>query len=59
MVDIEFVEKFPRVVPLEELKNTPELGEMLVIKRGQRLSVQPVEPAHFKVVRTRGRQPAG
>lgn len=42
-----FVEKFPRMVPLKELKEDEDLEEMLVIKRGQRLSVQPVDKKHF------------
>ena len=45
-----FVAKFPRMVPLEALKSDPELEEMLVVRRGQRLSIQPVEPEHFKRV---------
>jgi predicted RNA-binding protein with PUA-like domain len=50
MVDVEFVEKFPNVVTLEELKANPALEGMLVIRRGMRLSVQPVEKAHFEEV---------
>lgn len=50
MVDVEFVEKFPRLVTLEELKKHPALKEMLVIRRGMRLSVQPVEETHFRRV---------
>jgi predicted RNA-binding protein with PUA-like domain len=46
-VEVEFVEKFPRMVTLDELKLDPALAEMLVIKRGQRLSVQPVAREHF------------
>ena len=42
MVDIRFVEKFPTVVSLETLKATPGLANMMVTKRGMRLSVQPV-----------------
>lgn len=56
MVDIEFVERFARTVPLDELKATPELEGMLVTRRGQRLSVQPVEPPHFTCVRRLGRR---
>jgi predicted RNA-binding protein with PUA-like domain len=56
MVDLEFVERFPRVVPLAELKADPKLTGMLVTKRGMRLSVQPVEKEHFQVVRRRGRK---
>jgi predicted RNA-binding protein with PUA-like domain len=47
MVDVEFVEKFDQVLPLETLKNDPKLGKMLVVQKGQRLSVQPVERTHF------------
>lgn len=46
MVDIAFVEKLPRVVPLSEMKADPALDEMLVTGKS-RLSVQPVEQHHF------------
>ena len=49
-VDVEFVEKFKRLVPLEELKADKKLQGMLVLKRGMRLSVQPVSEAHFQEV---------
>lgn len=55
MVDIKFVERFPEIVPLETLKRTPGLEEMMVIQRGSRLSVQPVTKAEFEIVRTLGR----
>jgi predicted RNA-binding protein with PUA-like domain len=55
MVDIEFVERFPQVVPLDTLRSRPELKDLLVIKRGMRLSVQPVEPAHYKAIVRLGR----
>lgn len=47
MVDVEFVEKFPEIVSLAALKADTALEGMLVIKRGMRLSVQPVSRAHF------------
>ncbi len=47
MVDVEFVEAFDEVVPLDVLKKDRALATMLVVQKGQRLSVQPVEPAHF------------
>lgn len=50
MVDIAFVETFPRVVPLSELRESSQLDGMLLLKRGQRLSVMPVQPQHFKVI---------
>lgn len=50
VVDVEFVAKFDHIVSLAHLKADPSLDGMLVTKRGQRLSVQPVEPAHFERV---------
>ncbi len=47
MVDVKFDQKFKHFVSLEELKNDPKLSEMLVVQRGQRLSIQPVEKRHF------------
>ena len=55
MVDVEFVEKFHEVVSLDTMKNDPKLEGMLVIRRGQRLSVMPVEKAHFDHVVKLGR----
>lgn len=49
MVDVEFVAKLPRMVTLEALKADPQLAEMIVVKR-TRLSVQPVDRAHFEYV---------
>ena len=48
MVDFEFVEKLPSLIALETLKNTPELSEMLILRKGNRLSITPVEKPHFK-----------
>jgi predicted RNA-binding protein with PUA-like domain len=50
MVAVEFVEKFANGVTLDELKANPALRGMLVTQRGQRLSVQPVQPEHFRVI---------
>ena len=55
-VDVEFVERFPATVALETLKKTPGLEEMMVIKKGSRLSVQPVTRAEFAIVTRLGRR---
>ncbi len=47
LVDLAFVEKFPRVVALDELKSDPSLLGMEVTRKGSRLSVTPVSAAHF------------
>lgn len=41
-VDVRFVRRLERFVPLEELRGIPELAYMPLLRRGQRLSVQPV-----------------
>jgi predicted RNA-binding protein with PUA-like domain len=55
MVDIAFVESFPEVVPLETLKHTKGLEKMMVIKKGSRLSVQPVSKDEYDIVARLGR----
>ncbi|MDE2037914.1 MAG: EVE domain-containing protein [Patescibacteria group bacterium] len=49
-VDVAFVKKLAAPVSLAEIKADPALRHMLVARRGQRLSVMPVEEAHFKKV---------
>jgi predicted RNA-binding protein with PUA-like domain len=47
MVDIAYESHLPRLVSITELKAEPALDGMAVVAKGSRLSVQPVEPAHF------------
>jgi predicted RNA-binding protein with PUA-like domain len=56
MVDVEFVEKFPSVVALGDLKSDARLDGMMLLKKGVRLSVQPVTREHFDRVRALGRR---
>lgn len=58
MVDVEFVERFPEVLSLAEMKALPELEGMLATKRGMRLSIQPVEKEHFDFIRKLGKKRA-
>src|SRR5437016_3018304 len=46
-VRVSFVEKFHRVVPLAELHAEKTLKNMQVLKRGQRLSIQPVTAQEY------------
>lgn len=50
MVDVTLEWIFPRPVSLKELKAEPRLQGMLLLKRGKRLSVMPVQPQEFAVV---------
>jgi predicted RNA-binding protein with PUA-like domain len=54
-VDVRFVERFPRVVSLDTLKSTPGLEDMVVTKKGSRLSIQPVTKREFDIVTKLGR----
>ena len=49
MVDIEPVIELSKV-ELSDLRLNPELEGMPLLRRGQRLSVQPVPPEHFEIV---------
>ena len=48
LVDVGFKEKFPRIVSLEEMKKDPKLEGLILLQKGTRLSVIPVDAAHFK-----------
>ncbi len=48
LTDFEFVGKFPEMLTLEAIKADPVLSEMMVCQRGTRLSINPVDPLHFK-----------
>ena len=50
MPDVRFVERFPRMVTLAEIRATPGLEDMALVQRGQRLSVQPVRDAEWEIV---------
>ena len=50
LVDVEFVRKFGAPITLTELKARPDLEGMILIRRGNRLSIMPVSNAHWDVV---------
>jgi predicted RNA-binding protein with PUA-like domain len=56
MVDIGFVERFASTISLETLKSTRGLEEMVVTKKGSRLSIQPVTRAEYEIVVRLGRR---
>jgi predicted RNA-binding protein with PUA-like domain len=53
-VDVRAVERLDHVVSLDELRATPGLEGMLVLKRGQRLSIMPVTAEEWTIVRRLG-----
>jgi len=52
LVDVKLVKK-TRLLPLAEMREAPELQTMLVLKRGNRLSVTPVTAPEWRAVRQR------
>ena len=48
-VDVKLVKK-TRLLPLAEMRNAPELATMLVLKRGNRLSITPVSAEEWQAV---------
>ena len=59
MVDVGFVERFADTVSLATLKATKGLEEMMVTKKGIRLSVQPTTKREYDIVARLGRQAGG
>jgi predicted RNA-binding protein with PUA-like domain len=49
MPDVRFVRKFPRLVPLSEIRQTPGLQDMQLVRFG-RLSVQAVTDKEWEIV---------
>lgn len=51
LVDVAFVERFPRLVPLDELKRDPALAGLEVARKGSRLSITVLSPEHLARIR--------
>ncbi|MCA1803652.1 MAG: EVE domain-containing protein [Rhodothermaceae bacterium] len=50
LVDVKLVKKFDKPVLRDAIKNEPELADMLLIKKGSRLSIQPVTAAEWNKI---------
>ena len=49
-VDVRFKRKFPKVIPLAELKTYSELADMPLVRKGNRLSIMPVTPEQWNFI---------
>jgi len=49
LVDVQALRK-TRLLALPELRAKPELAELTILRKGNRLSITPVEPAHWKII---------
>ena len=50
MVDVRFESRFSRPVPLADLRRKPDLADMQLLRKGNRLSVMPVTRAAFETI---------
>jgi len=50
LVDITYLRTFTEPVLLATMRGRPELGDLLILRKGNRLSITPVEESHFKMI---------
>ncbi len=50
MVDVKHVRTLSRTITLQELKQYPELADLALVKRGNRLSIMPVSKQHWDFI---------
>lgn len=49
-VEVKFKKKFKKLFPLNEIKNDKNLKNMIVIQKGSRLSINPVDKKDFEYI---------
>ena len=49
-VDVKYVSTLPRTLSLKELKNCPELADLALVRRGNRLSIMPVSKEQWAFI---------
>ncbi|MFM1868566.1 MAG: hypothetical protein RL591_1974 [Planctomycetota bacterium] len=54
MCEVSFVERFKEFVALETLRSDAALASLLIFRRGNRLSITPLEQAEFERIRVLG-----
>lgn len=50
VIDVKAVKRFARIITLEELRGMKGLEKMVLLKKGSRLSVQPVSAAEWGII---------
>lgn len=50
LVDVQFRRQFQRVITLDELKSHPELADLAVVRKGNRLSINPVSKEQWDFI---------
>jgi predicted RNA-binding protein with PUA-like domain len=59
MVDMQLAEVFARPVLLSDLRGVPALEKMELLRKGSRLSVQPVDRKEYAIIERLGRRRGG
>jgi len=50
MVDVRLVKQFNRLIALDELRNNPLLADMLLLRKGNRLSITPLTHSQWQTI---------
>ncbi|HVE44511.1 MAG TPA: EVE domain-containing protein [Gammaproteobacteria bacterium] len=50
MVDVKWVEMFPQIITLHQIKQQPALQMMPLVRKGSRLSIMPVTASEWQVI---------
>lgn len=50
LVDVRWKETFATTLTLQEMKTLPELSDMRILQKGNRLSITPVSKVHFEII---------
>ena len=50
MVDVKLVKKFKSPITLAELRHHPQLSGLILLRKGNRLSITPVTPNHWQSI---------
>jgi predicted RNA-binding protein with PUA-like domain len=49
-VDVSFIKKFKKIISLDDIKQHPDLKNMLIVRKGNRLSITPVTTQEWKTI---------
>lgn len=49
-VSIQLIKKFPRQINIAQLRNYPELDSMIILRKGNRLSITPVTQKEYEFI---------
>jgi predicted RNA-binding protein with PUA-like domain len=55
-VEVAYAETFGGVLSLDDMRGDPRLADIMVLKKGMRLSIQPVSASHYKITSSLARK---